>query len=152
MLRIVWESSVIFVFVVLACAIEIQLALSQDPSRHPLGGKSTRPNDRTRRIQSWMIKQKAVPKTRSLGKNTRSTQSTSNKQGSLLTFQKPTKANIGRWFGVEEDPGNLRSMLRREFNHGKHENGLAFSVTVCTGSHGLFFGRCGGHDKSLPSR
>lgn len=117
MLRIVWQSSVIFVFVVLACAIEIQLALSQDPSRHPLGGKSTRPNDRTRRIQSWMIKQKAVPKTRSFGKNTRRSQSTSNKQGSLLTFQKPTKANIGRWFGVDEDPGNLRSMLRREFNH-----------------------------------
>jgi hypothetical protein len=107
--------------VILACVIQAQPVFSQDPSsqRHPISGTSTRRNDLSRRIQSWMIKQRAIPKTRSLGQNKRNP-ATASERGSVLTFQKPTKANIGRWFGVDEDPGNIRSMLRREFNHGKH--------------------------------
>jgi hypothetical protein len=113
------QSGLLLVF--LACVVLARPTLSQTPSssqRHPISGTSTRRNDLSRRIQSWMIKQKAIPKTRSLGQ--RNTLKTESKRGSVLTFQKPTKANIGRWFGVTEDPGNLRSMLRREFNHGKY--------------------------------
>jgi hypothetical protein len=84
---------------------------------YALGGTSTCPRDITRRIQSWVIKQRAIPKTRSLSQRRRRPKA-STQQGSLFTFQRPTKANIGRWFGIDEDPGNLRCMLQRQFNHG----------------------------------
>lgn len=83
----------------------------------PLGGASTRPQDLTRRIQSWMIQRQAIPKTRSLRQTSRGQAVTAATRGSVLTIQKPTKANICKWFGVDEDPGNLRCMLRRQFNH-----------------------------------
>jgi hypothetical protein len=87
------------------------------PLRQPLGGKSIRSRDATRRIQSWMIKQRAIPKTRSLGQAKRRTEAST--QGSMFTLQRPTKAIIYRWFGVDDDPGNLRCMLQRRFNHGR---------------------------------
>mmetsp|Transcript_32756 Transcript_32756/g.93942 ORF Transcript_32756/g.93942 Transcript_32756/m.93942 type:complete len:378 (-) Transcript_32756:389-1522(-) len=83
---------------------------------HPIRGMTTRHGDLTRRIQSYLIKQNAIPKSRSLGQKRRAPSKTSS-QGSILTLQKPTKLNLCRWFGVAEDPGNLRGMLQRQFNH-----------------------------------
>lgn len=88
---------------------------------------STRPSEITRRIQSWMIQQRAIPKTRSLNHQTRRTtrndtvqRRQQQQQGSLFTFERPNMENVGRWFGVDEDPGNLRCMLRRQYNHGEY--------------------------------
>ena len=85
---------------------------------YPIGGTSTRPNDLTRRIQSWMIKQRAIPKTRSL-RQVKHRPKPRRTPGSIFTFQRPTKAQVGRWFEADEDPGNPRCMLQRRFNHGK---------------------------------
>lgn len=114
-----WERILFSVLLfMITTSIHVWAAADPTPPRHPLGGTSTRPNDMTRRIQTWMINHKAIPKTRSLRQPTRRAV-VATTQGSLLTLQKPTKANICRWFGIDEDPGNLRCMLRRQFNHGE---------------------------------
>lgn len=87
----------------------------------PFDGRfTTRRNDLSRGIQSILIKKQALSKTRGWKSPTRKT--APSVQGSILTFQKPTKARIWRWFGVDEAPGSLRCMLQRQFNHGMLEN------------------------------
>ena len=115
----------VHIIVIVATMNQALSVLGKEPAaspRHPINGRSTRRNHLSRRIQSWMIKQKAIPKTRILGQKTALGPSKRgrNAPGSVLTIQKHTKANIGRWFCADEDPGNLRSMLSRELYHGEH--------------------------------
>jgi len=102
----------------LVCLVRGSPANSKSTQSGSFGNRSTRPNELSRRIQSWMIKRRAIPKSRSLS-HTKPTKKTGN-PGSIFTFQRPTKANVGRWFCVDEDPGSPKCMLQRRFNHGKH--------------------------------
>jgi hypothetical protein len=93
---------------------------SASTSHHPIKGRSTRRSRIPRTLQSWVIHQKAIPKTRSLGKSSATT-SLADAKGSVLTFFKPTKVRIANWFGVEQDQDPdqvIQCMLRKEFNHG----------------------------------
>ena len=128
------SSALVLVLMVVLMALVTPGVRASEPGvpspRFPIGGKSTRRSDLSRRIQSYMIQQKAIPRTRSLKKQVttrrRNASSSSSScapqsQGSIWTFQKPTKARVRRWFGVDEDAGNLRCMLRKEFNHGRYQ-------------------------------
>jgi uncharacterized protein (UPF0548 family) len=95
-------------------------------------GSSTSPSFRRRppllkrKLQSWMIRHQSHAKSASRmdsrfqSRNAATASSSSQPTGSILTFQRPTKERIFRWFGIEgEDPNQfLRCMMvRKEYNH-----------------------------------
>ena len=83
-------------------------------NKHPINGRSARRSHIPRTLQSWMIRHKARPKTRIIPLKP----NTANPTGSILTFSKPTKDRVARWFGVDDDPNQtIRCMLRKQFNH-----------------------------------
>lgn len=86
-----------------------------------------RPPFLKRKLQSWMIRHQSQTKFMNrmdsryhMSGKTGATTSPSHPRGSILTFQRPTKERIFRWFGIEgEDPNQvLRCMMaRKEYNH-----------------------------------
>jgi hypothetical protein len=86
---------------------------SQSTNRHPLNGVSTRQRRIQRTLRSWVIRHRFKPNVR-ISAPTKMIDGT----GSVVTFFRPTKERIAKWFGPEEDPDQLlRCMLRKEFNH-----------------------------------
>ena len=76
-----------------------------------------------RKVQSWMIRQKASMKSsKRLQYKKQKQQSSSESNGSIVTFDEPTKDNIYKWFGVPNEDRNqiMRCMISRtKYNHNK---------------------------------
>lgn len=89
-------------------------SLASSPN-FPLGQSTRRKQRIPRTLQSWAIRRQAKPKPTVV---IQSNNNSKDPPGSIFTFSKPTKQNIAKWFGVDEDMNQMiRCMLREEFNH-----------------------------------